>query len=156
MSRVRSNCFHMTYAHQMKLMVLKYRMIFKCIVCSFQLGQADRFAYKLVNLARCIYYCSIFRFELKFYSLCLNVQTVINTSWNINKVVWKMIRLAKLKETDYSNMLKTYDITVFKNQECSADRYNNFLTNFSRNYKLFVFQKCRVQEYPPFHKMKSL
>jgi len=41
----------------------------KTIVCSFQLGQADRFAYKLVNLARCIYYCSIFRFELKIYSL---------------------------------------------------------------------------------------
>jgi len=39
------------------------------IVCSFQLGQADRFVYQLVNLAKCIYYCSIFRFELKFYSL---------------------------------------------------------------------------------------
>jgi len=75
---------------------------FSFIVCSFQLGQADRFAYKLVNLAWCIYYCSIFCFELNFFSLIGNIQTVINTSWNISKVVWKSISLAKLKETYYN------------------------------------------------------
>jgi len=29
----------------------------------------------------------------------------MNTSWNINKVVWKMISLAKLKETDYIGLV---------------------------------------------------
>jgi len=58
--------------------ILHYSMkqievINRTIVCSFQLGQADRLAYKLVNLARCIYYCSKFRFELKFYSLLLEI-----------------------------------------------------------------------------------
>jgi len=46
-----------------------------------------------------LYYIS-FGITILFF-LIASTQTAINKSWNINKVVWKSISLAKLKETDY-------------------------------------------------------
>jgi len=52
------------------------------LVCLFQLGQADRFPYNLVNLVWCTYYCTIFRFELNFSRLWLEI-------YNSNKHIIK-------------------------------------------------------------------
>jgi len=64
------------------------------------------------------------------FSLIGNIQTVINTAWNINKVVWKMIRLAKLKETDYT-LNELYD--MFK-----LTMYPNCKQNYVREIKKFA------------------
>jgi len=96
-------------------------------VCPFQLGQDDRFVYKLVNLAWCIYYCISFWIKILF-SLIGNIQTLINTSWNINNVVWKSISLAKLKETDYNYSLIFIVLEMFykcfQHYFCSDRKWN--------------------------------
>jgi len=58
--------------------MLWLKLIFVFKICSsyslfFQVGQADRFPYNLVNLVWCTYYCTIFRFKLNFPPLWLEI-----------------------------------------------------------------------------------